>query len=275
MKNSKIVLITGCSGGLGLALAQRCLDLGHHVIATSRHPEQIPLEHPHLHKRALDVCDEAHIADLCRHIREEFNHLDLLINNAGYGLMGPLLDIREIDMLAQFHTNSVAPIQIARHCAALMKPGSKIANIGSVSAHLTTPFAGSYCASKAALHAMNDALRIELKPFGIAVVLVRAGAIRSNFGAQASQQWQAQHSEQSRYHGIRGAIAQRAGLSQQRASSADDVATTIINTLESTHCPDCIGVAMGNRLLLALSKCPTAIKDRILSRRFQLHKLRT
>ncbi len=224
MQDERIALITGCSSGLGLALAQHCLARGYHVIATARHPENIALDHPRLHKRALELGGGDHIAEFTALIREEFNHLDLLINNAGYGLMGPLLDTPAEQLWQQFQTNSIAPLQLVRHSAAMLGPGSTVVNIGSVSAHLTTPFAGSYCASKAALHALNDALRMELRPFGVRVMLVRAGAIQSNFGQRASGEWLNLHSEQSRYHPIREAIAQRAGLSQQQASAAPAVA---------------------------------------------------
>ena len=269
---SRIALITGCSSGLGEALARECLAKGYHVIATARRPEHISLEHPHLHKRAMDLNNAEHLAVMSQQIIEEFGELALLINNAGYGLMGPLLEVDPAKLAAQFQTNSIAPLELVQNLLPMLKHGSTVVNIGSVSANLVTPFAGSYCASKAALHALSDALRIELAPFGIRVMVVRAGAIRSHFAERAEAELQAPN-QQSPYISLSGAIAERARLSQKRASDASDVARDILDAAQRDNCPSYIGVAKGNRMLYRLSKLPAKLRDRILSRRFGLTQL--
>ena len=268
----RVALITGCSSGLGEALARECLDQGYHVIATARRPEHISLDHPHLHKRALDLNDAEHLAAMSQQIVEEFGELALLINNAGYGFIGPLLEVDPGKLAAQLQTNSIAPLELVQNLLPMLKRGSTVVNIGSVSAHLVTPFAGSYCASKAALHALSDALRLELAPFGIRVMVVRAGAIRSRFADRAETELQTPNA-QSPYASLSDAIAERARLSQKSASDASEVARDILAAAQRDNCPAYIGVAKGNRMLYRLSKLPAELRDRILSRRFGLSRL--
>ncbi len=268
----KLALITGCSSGLGKALAEQGLDRGYHVVATARRPESITLEHPRLHKRALDLNDPEHIRTLCTQLHEEFGQIDLLINNAGFGLMGPMLEISPQKLAEQFQTNSIAPLELIQSARHSLKRGSTVVNIGSVSASLVTPFAGSYCASKAALHALSDAMRMELAPFGIRVMVVRAGAIRSKFAERAESELTPQQT-QGPYQPLQQAIAERASLSQQNASDADDVAKRIFDASEQSRCPTYVGVANGHRRLYSLSKLPSRVTDWLLSRRFKLNTL--
>lgn len=274
MVDEKIALITGCSSGLGYALAKAALDRGFHVIATARDPQAIALDHPRLHPRALDLSREPRIAEFAAVIKEEFPHLDLVVNNAGYGLMSPLLDLNANVLQEQFQTNCIAPVTLLHATFPMLKPGATVVNIGSVSARLVTPFAGSYCASKAALHALNEAMRMELAPFGIRVLLVRAGAIKSNFGHRASQELEALAQPDSRYASIAGAIRRRAGLSQTRAASPEKVARQILDAAQSRHCPKELGVAKGSRLLALFSYLPRRVKDGLLGRQFELRALR-
>ncbi|GAB3378949.1 SDR family NAD(P)-dependent oxidoreductase [Spongiibacter taiwanensis] len=274
MIDEKIALITGCSSGLGYALAKEALDRGFHVIATARDPQDITLNHPRLHPRALDLGCEPRITEFAATIKEEFPHCDLLINNAGYGLMAPLLDLNASALQEQFQTNCIAPVTLLRATMSMLNPGATVVNIGSVSARLVTPFAGSYCASKAALHALNEAMRMELAPFGVRVLLIRAGAIKSKFGQRASRELGALARPDSRYASIAGAMRRRASLSQTRAAAPDKVAHQIIDAAESTRCPRELGVAKGNRLLALFSHLPRRIKDPLLSRQFDLHALR-
>lgn len=273
MVDEKIALITGCSSGLGKALTEVALARGYHVVATARNPETIDLDHPRLHRRALDLSSEAHIHQFAQVIKEEFPHLNLLINNAGYGLMAPLLDLPASALQAQFQINCIAPVTLLRETAALLQPGATVVNIGSVSARLVTPFAGSYCASKAALHALNEAMRMELAPLGIRVMLVRGGAIASRFGQRATSEWQALAREDSRYAEVAGAIRRRAGLSQHNATQPMVAARRIINAVEARRCPREQGVARGNLLLVLVSRLPRCIKDVLLGRQFDLHLL--
>ncbi|MEJ6655145.1 MAG: SDR family NAD(P)-dependent oxidoreductase, partial [Pseudomonas sp.] len=178
-----VALITGCSSGIGQALAHLCLDSGYEVFAAARNPATLaPLTSRGAQAVTLDVNDAAQIAACSERVRSEAGRLDLLVNNAGYGAMGPVLDADRETLLKQFDTNVFAPLQLVRATADLLRDSrGLIVNIGSVSGVTTTPFCGVYCASKAALLSLSYALRMEISPFGISVLSVKPGAIASDF----------------------------------------------------------------------------------------------
>ena len=183
--SSRIVLITGCSTGIGRALTEACVARGDTVIATARRLESLSdLQHERIKRFALDVNDASAIASLVRELEQQIDHIDLLINNAGYAAMGPVVELSRETLLRQFDTNVFAPVEVTRQLLPLLERSTKaqVVNVGSVSGILTTPFSGAYCATKAALHSLSDAMRMELAPFGIEVVVVQPGAIRSSFG---------------------------------------------------------------------------------------------
>lgn len=107
----------------------------------------------------------------------------------------------------------------------------KVVNIGSISGIVTTPFSGAYCASKAALHSISDALRMELSPFGIKVITVQPGAIQSEFGATASKTAGSTLKSDSWYRSVKDALNARAESSQQGATSAEEFARVLVGKL--------------------------------------------
>lgn len=191
MLQQDVALITGCSTGIGQALAHCCLDAGYQVWATARNPDTLePLVARGAIAVQLDVNNAEQRQSCIEQLRREAGRLDLLINNAGYGAMGPIMDADRDTLLRQFDTNVFAPLQLVRDSADLLRESKGlIVNIGSVSGVTTTPFSGVYCASKAALHAISDALRMELHPFGVQVMTVLPGAIASDFGDNASTRY--------------------------------------------------------------------------------------
>lgn len=171
------VLITGCSSGIGRALADAFRDAGHEVWATARKPDDVDtLLAAGFAARQLDVNDGEALTRLADELEDRHGGLDILINNAGYGAMGPLLDGGVEAMRQQFETNVFALVGVTRALFPLLRRSrGLVVNIGSVSGVLVTPFAGAYCASKAAVHGLTDALRLELAPFGIQVMEVQPG----------------------------------------------------------------------------------------------------
>ncbi|MDP9139735.1 MAG: SDR family oxidoreductase [Pseudomonadota bacterium] len=276
-RSSRVVLITGCSSGIGRTLAQQFHARGYTVIATARRPDSIEdLAQQGMRTQALDVCSADSIAALKQQLQRENLAIDLLINNAGYGQMGPLLDLDSEVLRAQFETNVVGVMAVTRALVPLMRTSvqPRIVNIGSVSGILITPFAGAYCASKAAVHALSDALRMELKPLGIAVITIQPGAIQSGFGHSAKDSLQKREAADSPYAAASAGIEARAGASQQHATSTEDFAKRLIKAVTARRPPATIRIGSGSTALPLLARLlPKVLCDRILSKRFGLDRL--
>ena len=179
-----VVLITGCSSGIGDALAHCFLEKGHDVIATARCIKSIKhLEWKGIDIQRLDVNDRGNIKTLGKYVECKYGSIDILVNNAGYALTGSCLSISEDQLFNQLDTNVVSPVMMIQEFAPAMIENrhGRIINIGSISGLATTPFSGAYGASKSALHSISDALRVELSKFNIKVITVHAGGIQSNF----------------------------------------------------------------------------------------------
>lgn len=265
--------ITGCSTGIGRALVQACLDAGHQVVATARRLESIQnLAATNVEILPLDVNDAAAIQTALASAGD----IDIVINNAGYGAMGPLLDVGMPALQLQFNTNTFAPIAMAQAFAPQMiaQGHGTIVNIGSVSGLLTTPFSGAYCASKAALHSLSDALRMELAPFGIHVVTIQPGAIRSEMGNNAATHVEANMPPDSFYARIRDAVTARALASQTDATSAEKFAADVIEQITADNPPAVYRAGNKSNMIAALSLLPTSITDKMLSKRFSLDHLK-
>ena len=178
------VLVTGCSSGIGAAIALRMRQADWTVYASARRPEMLEsLVEAGARRLALDVTSEGSMRAAVETIEREQGHLDALVNNAAYSQSGPLEDV-PIDLVRkQFETNVFGLLRLTQ----LVLPGmrrakaGRIVNIGSMGGRLTFPGGGIYHASKHALVALNDALRFEVRGFGIDVILIEPGLIRSGF----------------------------------------------------------------------------------------------
>jgi NAD(P)-dependent dehydrogenase (short-subunit alcohol dehydrogenase family) len=280
----KTVLITGCSSGIGRALCEEYLTQGFQVYASARNIrglEDLP-QHDKLIKIALDVNDPNSIHNAIAHIKHDNDHLDVLINNAGYAAMGPLIDMPVEDLRAQFETNVFAPMELTKAFLPLLMANNsssnshsnvQVVNIGSVSGITPTPFSGAYCATKAALHALSDAQRMELKPFGIDVITVQPGAIESKFGDNSLANVLTRITPESLYAPLKDAIKARATASQDNPTPASEFAKTLIAQL-SNKPKSVIRIGNGSFALPLLKRwLPEPILDKILSKKFNLLSL--
>jgi NAD(P)-dependent dehydrogenase (short-subunit alcohol dehydrogenase family) len=185
----QVILITGSSSGIGRATATYAAARGHRVFATARKPEDLAdFSRPgSIDVLALDVTDAASIERAVAEVLRRSARLDALVNNAGYAQYGSVEDVTLPDWRRQYDVNvfgAVAAIQAA--LPALRKSGGgTIVNVSSVGGKISIPFAAPYCSSKHALEAISDALRVEVAPFGIRVVLVEPGPIATRFGDRA------------------------------------------------------------------------------------------
>ncbi|MFA7268410.1 MAG: SDR family NAD(P)-dependent oxidoreductase [Sterolibacterium sp.] len=275
MTQPKIVLITGCSSGIGAALAEEFHRLGHIVYATARQTATLGvLASRGIRTLLLDVTDPQSIAATFAAIRSEQGRLDLLVNNAGFGLFGAVADLSAEDLRRQFDTNVVAPVQMLRAALPLMLPQRRgcVVNLGSVSGILTTPFAGAYGASKAALHLLSDAMRMELAPFGIRVLVVQPGSITSSFGTNSTANLALP--TDSIYTALAKRIRGRANASQKGGMPAAALARMVAAAALQEHPPAILRMGPQSFRMPALKRwLPTAWVDRKYSKLFGLERL--
>lgn len=268
-----VALITGCSSGIGRALADTFKNAGYEVWASARKAEDVAtLTAAGFTAVQLDVNDGPALEQLSERINQQRGGLDVLINNAGYGAMGPLLDGGVPAMQRQFETNVFAIVGVTRAMfPVLRRARGLVVNIGSVSGVLVTPFAGAYCASKAAVHALSDALRMELAPFGVRVMEVQPGAIASSFAKNAGHEAEQLITEQSPWFPLREGIRARAKASQDKPTPASEFAAGLLKAVQQSKTPRLVRLGNGSRALpLMAGLLPKGLLESGLMKRFGL-----
>ena len=265
--NKKVVFITGCSTGIGRALSEEFHRCGFRVVATARRLESLSdLKEKGISTHALDVNNKDQVKQVIEAVLHQEKTIDVLVNNAGYGLIGPSIEIPENELILQFQTNVFAALFIAQKIAPIMREHGNglIINIGSVSGITTTPFSGAYCASKAALHSLSDALRMELSIFGIKVVTVQPGGIRTQFGESAKATVSRVFKPESWYQSLSDSIRSRAEVSQVDATPADEFARKLVKTIMVEKPPPIIRIGKKSTIIPLLKKLvSTSILDKI------------
>jgi len=186
---SKAVLITGCSSGIGHATAELLAREGWTVYATARRPETLSdLERAGCRTLALDVTDETSMTVAVGAVTEAEGAVGVLINNAGYSQSGAVESVAMDQVRRQFETNVFGLIRMCQ----LVLPGmraqgwGRIVNLSSMGGRLTFPGGGLYHATKYSVEAISDALRFEVRGFGVKVIVVEPGLIVTNFGETAA-----------------------------------------------------------------------------------------
>ena len=178
------VLISGCSSGIGAATAAALARAGHTVYATARRTETLAdLEALGCIPLTLDVTSEESMIAAVKAVEAEHGRVGSLINNAGYGEYGPIEETDLGRVRTMFETNVFGLARLTQLVLPAMRRSrsGRIVNIGSAGGRITFPVGGFYHATKYAVEAISDALRVEVKPFGIDVILVEPGLIRTNF----------------------------------------------------------------------------------------------
>ena len=276
----RTILITGCSSGIGAALALELHRRGHRVYATARRPGSLAaLTAEGLETLALDVNDDDSIAEVMARIDSDVGHLDMLVNNAGFSQVGAVLDLTREDLRQQYETNVIAPVAVSRAALPLLRRAAGlagqaiVANVGSIVGLFTTPFAGAYCSSKAAVHSLSDALRMELAPFDIKVVTIQPGGVRSAFGDHAQEAIRLP--EGSPYQGIAQGIQTRAQAGQQGATPVEEFVVPVVDKLLRDSPPAIIrGGKNSLRLPLLKKLLPLETFDRMVSKVFGLDRFK-
>jgi short-subunit dehydrogenase len=224
----KRILITGCSSGIGRALAVELGDRGHHVIATARNVETIR-DLPAAQHLALDVTLFASVQTAVAYAGE----IDVLINNAGIGMWGPVEAASESEIRGIFETNVFGPLRMAHAVLPQMRARrtGAIYQISSAVAQRSNALLGHYAATKAALEAYSQAMRIELAGFGISVTNVILGAVETSFGANR------RNPRMDDYGAVIDAMSKRIQANRREPATATEVAGVIANSIDAGNAP--------------------------------------
>lgn len=185
---SKAVLVTGCSSGIGRATAERLARKGWTVYASARGPDTIAdLGAAGCKLLACDVSSEESVRGAIAEVEAAEGAVGALVNNAGFGLEGPVEEVPIDEWRRQFDTNLFGMVRLIQLALPKMREQrwGRIVNVSSIGGRLVFPGGGPYHASKWAVEAMSDALRFEVKPFGVRVSIVEPGIIRTKFGETA------------------------------------------------------------------------------------------
>jgi NAD(P)-dependent dehydrogenase (short-subunit alcohol dehydrogenase family) len=276
----RTILITGCSSGIGAALALELHQRGHRVYATARRPGSLAsLAAKGLDTLALDVNDDDSITAAMQQIDSDVGSLDILVNNAGFSQVGAVVDLTREDLRKQYETNVIAPVAVTRAALPLLRKAAGlrgqaiVANVGSIVGLFTTPFAGAYCSSKAAFHSLSDALRMELAPFDIRVVTIQPGGVRSAFGDHAEAAIRLP--ENSPYQGIAQGIQARAQAGQQGATPVEEFVMPVVTDLLRDSPPAIIRGGKGAVKFPLLKKLlPLRVFDAQVSKVFGLDRFK-
>ncbi len=179
MKN---ILITGTSSGFGKEIAELLSTKGYNVVGTSRNPSLIESKYPILR---LDVNEDYAAENVLKQFIETHAKIDVLINNAGFGIAGPIEETSIDEAKAQFETNFFGIVRMIKATLPFMRSqkGGLIINMGSIGGQIGLPFQGYYSASKFALEGFTEALRIEVRPFNINILNVNPGDFSTKFTA--------------------------------------------------------------------------------------------
>lgn len=282
MPNPSTVLITGCSSGIGRATALRLNRAGHIVYATTRRPETLAdMAVAGIRTLRLDVTDEESMRAAVGTVQAEHGTLDVLVNSAGYALSGVIEEAGIDEVRRQFETNVFGLVRLTQLVLPAMRAAGSgtIVNISSIFGRYAVPGSGYYNATKHAVEALSDALRLETAAFGVRVVLVEPGPVRTTeFGTKyvahlepaasaAGRDYQEFNRETIDYFDAIYTGTRRT-LAGTFAIDADDVARRVEKIIRGTHPRARYPVGFLARSTLALRRlAPDVVFDNLFVRR--------
>jgi short-subunit dehydrogenase len=271
-----VVVITGCTiGGIGHALALAFAQRKCRVVATARSLASmggLDKKYPALHLLEVDVLSDQSVADAVRAVVDKYGRIDILVNNAGVHCVGPLAELPLALLQSTFETNVYGLMRVIKEVVPHMisRAEGKIVNVGSVTALAPGPWAGAYAASKAAVHSLSDALRLELKPFGIDVITVAPGAIKSNIGSNSSAVYK-NNPEWRFYKPFEKVIYERVEFSQQPGNTPTDVfAEKTVDAILKRKPPAWFSYGQYSTLSAILYYLPVWLRDLIMRKLYKL-----
>ena len=235
----KVALVTGCSSGIGLETALALARDGFHTFATMRDlnktekiKEIIKKENLNVEILELDVDNEESASTAIEAILGKKQRIDVLVNNAGYGMWGTVEDLSVDEFKEQFETNFFSIIRLIHKIAPIMrKQGSgDIVNISSVAGRIGFPVSPAYISSKFALEGLSESLRFELMPFGVNVIIIEPGVIKTNFFN--SMKMAEKSNKNSEYNEITEKVISGVRMMAEMGTHPNEVANTVVKALK-------------------------------------------
>jgi short-subunit dehydrogenase len=276
------VLITGATQGIGRHAALALTARGHRVIASGRNKdalETLRLQEKAIDAVQLDVTDVTSIADATREVDRltDGRGIDILVNNAGYGLVGPLAEVTDAKLREQFEVNVFGLMSVTRAFLPKMiaRGSGRVINVSSVSGRISMPLFGAYHASKWAVETMSDSLRMELRPFGVHVIVIEPGTIRTQFVDRSKREASTIESPGSPYAPVYGQLNKVADRLLAQAVGPEVISNALIRAIEARR-PKARYVAPLHAKLgmYLINSLPTWLTDAIMMRMSGLSEIR-
>jgi NAD(P)-dependent dehydrogenase (short-subunit alcohol dehydrogenase family) len=243
MNDQKVAILTGSSSGIGLESALLLARNGYITYATMRSPEKdtsikeaVQNEGLPIRVVQLDVTDDTSVMNAIDHIIYEVGQIDVLVNNAGYGLGGALEDLAMEEIKSQYETNLFGLIRVTQAVLPTMRKqrSGRIINISSGNGIFGFPGASAYVSTKFAVEGLSESIAYELEPFGIKVILIEPGFIKTNFAHAMATAKKAQDPA-SPYSELMQKIMASAGELAKNASSAELVANVVLDAASNPN----------------------------------------
>jgi NAD(P)-dependent dehydrogenase (short-subunit alcohol dehydrogenase family) len=265
---TETVLITGCSSGIGRETARVFLDDGWEVYATARNPADVQtLGDAGCNIASLDVTEQDDVERVVERIVDEHGRIDCLVNNAGYGQLGPVEDVTVEAVEDQFEVNVFGPHRLVREVLPHMRQRQTgtIVNVSSVAGRIAAPGMGVYSGSKFAMEGISDALRPEVSEYGIDVVLVEPGPVDTAFSERADDEVNGDGIERSdAYESLYSILNDTAAIGGggPGAVAPGEVAETILDAANLTNPAARYPVGQMAKVLLLGRFVPATVRDK-------------
>ncbi|HET6458042.1 MAG TPA: SDR family oxidoreductase [Nitrosopumilaceae archaeon] len=236
----KVAIVTGSSSGIGFETAIDLAREGYFTYATMRNTKKgetikeiAKKENLKLETLELDVDKENSVKNAINKIVKEKGRIDILVNNAGYGLFGCLEDISMEELKAQFETNFFGVVRVSQAVIPVMRKQKSgiIVNVSSVAGRIGFPVSPGYISSKFAIEGLSESMRYELSPFGINVIIIEPGVIKTNFMSSTKKSLKSD----SAYKDITNKVIMGITMMSEMGTPAKEVATTIIKAIKSEN----------------------------------------
>ncbi len=266
--SNKVILITGASSGIGKSIAEYLLGKNYKVYGTSRNPSNYDSK---INLLPLDVRNKDSIYECIRYIIEKEGRIDVLINNAGVGITGPLEEIPTEEIRNNFETNLFGPIELMKAVLPYMRAQKSglIINITSIAGYMGLPFRSVYSSSKGALELITESLRMEVKFFGIEITNVAPGDFATDI---ASRRFHAPVIENSAYKEIYGKQLQTMNTHVSRGSNPIEMAQAIEKIIQTKN-PKIhykVGAFMQKFSILLKRILPDKVYEKMLMKHYEI-----